>query len=178
MIDFQKYADWLWNARIQNQPCLALTDEASHFSLEAAYQVSLLNYKKRLALPGVRALGKKIGLTSLAVQKQLGVSEPDFGYLTSDMKVADQGTLPKGSLIQGRVEGEVAFVLKKDLRGDRITAEDVIHATDYVVACIEVIDSRVKDWKIKIQDTVADNASAAFFVLGNEKTRPSRPDNG
>lgn len=172
-MDFQKLANQLWDARVKSQPIGPLTEQASTLSIEDAYQISLLNYKRRTKEANVRAIGKKIGLTSVAVQKQLGVHEPDFGYLTSDMNV---NVLKKGALIQGKVEGEVAFILKQDLSKDNVQTEDVIAATDYVVACIEIIDSRVAHWKIKIQDTIADNASAAFLVLGKEKKKLSELD--
>jgi 2-oxopent-4-enoate/cis-2-oxohex-4-enoate hydratase len=96
------------------------------------------------------------------------VNEPDFGYLTSDMNVPMGEIVSLAGLLQPKVEGETAFVLKRDLKGPGITVADVIRATDFVLPCIEIIDSRVTDWKIKIQDTVADNASSALFVLGTE----------
>jgi 2-oxopent-4-enoate hydratase len=165
---------------MESQPIGPLTGQTSILTIEDAYQISILNHKRKLTDPKIKAIGKKIGLTAVAVQKQFGVHEPDFGYLTSDMNVVNTNgnihILPKGSLIQGKVEGEVAFVLKQDLLKDNVQAEDVIAATDYAVACIEIIDSRVADWKIKIQDTIADNASAAFLVLGKEKKKLSEID--
>jgi 2-oxopent-4-enoate hydratase len=121
-------------------------------------------------------VGKKIGLTSRAVQKQLGVSEPDFGYLISSMNVPMGETVSRSTLLQPRVEGEAVFVLKRSLKGPGITVADVARATDFVLPCIEIIDSRVKDWRIKIQDTVADNASSALFVLGTEPRRLGNSD--
>ena len=158
-------ADSLYDARTLVRQCEPLTARAA-LSLRDAYTVSEINLKRRVEQEKARLLGKKIGLTSRAVQKQLGVSEPDFGYLTSDMNVAMGEIVPMRGLLQPRVEGETAFVLKRDLRGPGITVADVLRATDFVLPCIEIIDSRVKDWKIKIQDTVADNASSALFVLG------------
>ncbi len=159
-----RLADMLWDARALGRPCPAPTSLEAEFSLGDAYRVSLLNHRRRLEL-GVRAVGAKIGLTSAAVQRQLGVDQPDFGYLCSDMLVADGGVLPRGALLQGRVEGEVAFTLKSDLRGPGVGAAEVAAATLHVSAAIEVIDSRVEGWRIKIEDTVADNASSAAFVL-------------
>ncbi len=144
-------------------------------SIEDAYAVSKLVMERKIH-DGAKLVGKKIGLTAFAVQKQLGVDQPDFGYLLSDMQVANRGQLQKGSLIQGKVEGEVAFVLKSSLQGPGIYPEDVVEATDYVSPCIEVIDSRIVDWKIKIQDTIADNASSAFFVLGAKQSPLAETD--
>lgn len=163
-----KFANALWEARLQRRAIAPLTESAPSLTIEEAYGISDLNLKRRCEQGGVRVVGKKIGLTSLAVQKQLQVNEPDFGYLTSDMHFATGGTLSMSSLMQPRVEAETAFVLKRPLAGPGITVADVIRATEFVLPCIEIIDSRVKDWKIKIQDTIADNASSAAFVLGNE----------
>ena len=166
--DFEAAAAFLWNARIHKKPGEPLTKTYPSISVDDAYQVSRKNYQRRI-LEGARPIGKKIGLTSRAVQKQLGVDQPDFGYLTSDMIIKDGGLLKRGSLIQGKAEGEVAFFLKKDLTSRDLKFEDIVSATDFVVVCIEVIDSRIQDWKIKIEDTIADNASSAFIVLGKEK---------
>ncbi len=162
-------ANLLWEARKTGIPCPPITETYPHLSIQESYSISEINAKKRSAEPNVRFVGKKIGLTSLAVQKQLGVDQPDFGYLSSDMKMHSGGRLPSQALIQGRVEGEVAFILHKSLCGPGVTKEDVEKSTAYVLPCIEIIDSRIENWNIKIQDTIADNASSAFFVLGEEK---------
>lgn len=167
--ELQKFADQLYNARVQRVPCAPLTEQ-SNLSVSDAYQISDINLKRRLEQEKAKLIGKKIGLTSRAVQKQLGVNEPDYGYLTSDMNVMMGETVSMAGLLFPKVEGEVAFVLKKDLIGPGITAAQVIQATDFVLPCIELIDSRVKDWKIKIQDTVADNASSSHFILGTKPT--------
>ncbi len=161
-------ADNLMEAKKSRKPCLPLTEQYPSLTLQDAYAISEITLQNVLGQGKARVVGKKIGLTSRAVQKQLGVSEPDFGYLTSNMNVALGDTVSRSSLLQPRVEGEVAFVLKKDLKGPGLTVADVVAATDYILPSIEIIDSRVKDWKIKIQDTVADNASSALFVLGTE----------
>jgi 2-oxopent-4-enoate hydratase len=168
-------AEMLWDARLGRKPCRPPGEVAPGLSLSEAYSVSRLIFERKLA-GGAQSIGRKIGLTSLAVQTQVGVAEPDFGYLTSDMRIANGGTLPVGSLLQGRAEGEVAFVLGRDLKGPGVTTADVLAATDYVVACIEIIDSRVENWRIKIADTVADNASSAFFVLGDVRRKVSEID--
>jgi 2-oxopent-4-enoate/cis-2-oxohex-4-enoate hydratase len=161
-------ADDLYEARIRREACAPLTERMPQLTIRDAYTISEINLKRRLGQENARLTGKKIGLTSRAVQKQLGVREPDYGYLSSDMNVPMGETVSLSSLLQPRVEGEVAFVLKRDLSGPGITVADVIRATDFLLPCIEIIDSRVRDWKIKIQDTVADNASAALYVLGTE----------
>ncbi len=166
--DIAQLADSLYDARTKFRACEPLTARSLDLTLRDAYTVSEINLKRRLEQENARIIGKKIGLTSRAVQKQLGVNEPDFGYLTSDMNVPLGETVSLAALLQPRVEGEVAFVLKRDLAGPGLTVADVIRANDFVLPCIEIIDSRVKDWKIKIQDTVADNASSALLVLGTE----------
>jgi len=166
--DIAALADSLFDARTSKQPCEPLTARAPQLSIRDAYTISDINLHRRLGQENARLVGKKIGLTSRAVQKQLGVNEPDFGYLVSSMNVPMGETVSLASLLFPKVEGETAFVLKRDLSGPGVTIADVIRATDFVLPCIEIIDSRVKDWKIKIQDTVADNASSALFVLGTE----------
>lgn len=171
--ELDELARTLWDARTDRRPCKPPTELTAGISTVDAYHVSRRIFERKLA-QGSRSIGRKIGLTSRAVQSQLGVSEPDFGYLTSEMRI--ESKLPAGSLLQGKAEGEVAFILGRKLQGPGITPADVIAATDHVVACIEIIDSRVENWKIKIQDTVADNASSAFFVLGREKRKLSGID--
>ncbi|HXQ53902.1 MAG TPA: fumarylacetoacetate hydrolase family protein [Stellaceae bacterium] len=125
---------------------------------------------------GRKLIGHKIGLTSPAVQAQLGVGEPDFGALFADMVVPDGAVVPKGRVLQPRIEGEIAFVLKSDLRGDRdgrISPADVIAATDYVVPAIEICGSRIANWDIRIEDTIADDASSGLIVLSGQRSKPS-----
>jgi len=125
---------------------------------------------------GERIIGKKIGVTSKPVQDMLGVYEPDFGQLTSRMLCNEADGVNLNSMIQPKAEAELAFVLERDLIGPGITATDVIRATAYVSPCFEIVDSRIRDWKIKIQDTVADNASCGVFMLGNAKGDPRKLD--
>jgi 2-oxopent-4-enoate/cis-2-oxohex-4-enoate hydratase len=150
-----------------------LTNREADITIEDAYNISLRFLERRKA-NGERVVGKKIGVTSKPVQDMLGVHQPDFGFLTNTMEVADGSSvsLIKSGLIQPRAEGEIAFVLRKDLRGPGITEEQVLDATDFVVPCFEIVDSRIKDWKIKIQDTVADNASCGVYVLGRDRVKP------
>lgn len=147
---------------IQQHPELALGD---------AYRIQQRFVQRRVDA-GETIVGKKIGVTSKAVQDFLGVFQPDFGQLTSSMVHANGADIDMGQLIQPKAEAEVAFVLKEDLVGPGITALDVIRATDYVQPCFEIVDSRIQDWQIKIQDTVADNASCGVYVLGDERADP------
>lgn len=125
---------------------------------------------------GESNIGKKIGVTSKPVQDMLGVYEPDFGQLTSQMLCTESQGVDLNHMIQPKAEAELAFVLERDLIGPGITATDVIRATAYVSPCFEIVDSRIRDWKIKIQDTVADNASCGVFLLGEAKGDPRKLD--
>jgi 2-oxopent-4-enoate/cis-2-oxohex-4-enoate hydratase len=154
-----------------------LTTREPAIAIEDAYNISLRFLERRMA-EGENLVGKKIGVTSKPVQDMLGVHQPDFGFLLDVMHVADGSTvsLAKAKLIQPRAEGEIAFVLKKDLKGPGVTEEQVLDATDYVSPCFEIVDSRIRDWKIKIQDTVADNASCGVFVIGKDRISPRALD--
>jgi 2-keto-4-pentenoate hydratase len=121
---------------------------------------------------GRKIAGHKIGLTSKAVQAQLGVDEPDFGILLADMILEDGADVVPGRVLQPRIEGELAFVLKADLKGERLSAEDVVKATDYVCPAIEICGSRIAGWDIRIADTISDNASAGLVVLGKTRVKP------
>jgi 2-oxopent-4-enoate/cis-2-oxohex-4-enoate hydratase len=133
-------------------------------------------HDRGLMRPPARPIGHKIGLTSRAVQRQLGVDQPDFGCLLSDMVVDDGGTVPPNLLIQPRVEGEVAFVLGRALSGPGVTVADVLAATELLLPCIEIIDSRIADWRITYPDTIADNASSGMLVLGGVGVTPTGKD--
>ncbi len=135
---------------------------------DGGYVIQALNTHHWLS-EGRRIVGRKVGLTAEAVQKQLGVDQPDFGVLFDDMQIANEGTLDIAKVIQPKAEAEVALVLAKDITAEDATVEDVIAATDHAVAAIEIVDSRISDWKITFADTVADNGSSAFFVLGDER---------
>lgn len=154
-----------------------LTAREPGIDLDDAYRISL-RFLERRSADGERVVGKKIGVTSKAVQDMLGVHQPDFGFLTDRMAVGNGSVLgiAAAGLIQPRAEGEIAFVLKKDLKGPGITEDQVLDATDYVSPCFEIVDSRIHDWKIRIQDTVADNASCGVFVLGAERVPPQALD--
>jgi 2-keto-4-pentenoate hydratase len=147
------------------KPIDPLTDTFPGITSEEAYRVQLMTIEARKA-SGTRIVGKKIGLTSPAMQQMFHVEEPDYGHLMDDMLIYQGFELSMARLVQPRVEGEIAFVLKENLMGPGITPTDVLRSTEGVVAALEIIDSRIRDWKIKIQDTIADNASSAAFVLG------------
>jgi 2-oxopent-4-enoate/cis-2-oxohex-4-enoate hydratase len=129
--------------------------------------------QQRVERDGEKIVGKKIGVTSAPVQEMLGVFQPDFGFLTDAMEYPDGAAIPvAGNLIAPRAEGEIAFRLKKDLQGPGVTEQDVLDATETIMPCFEIVDSRIRDWKIKIQDTVADNASCGVYTLGSNEVDP------
>lgn len=179
MSQAQTIADALWAACESGTPCDPVRqqfdglDEAAQAQL--AYAVQQLNIRRQLDT-GRRVVGRKIGLTSTAVQKQLGVDRPDFGTLLDDMAVVDGQAIDMARLLQPKVEAEIALVLKRDLDHARHTVADLIAATDYALAAIEVVDSRIANWNIRFVDTVADNASSGLFVLGTQPVSLSRLD--
>jgi 2-oxopent-4-enoate/cis-2-oxohex-4-enoate hydratase len=167
----ERLGDALYDAWRTRTPVVQLTEAHPDMTIDDAYRVQQRMIARRRA-GGVRVVGKKIGLTSKVVQTMLGVDQPDFGYLLADMVHGDGDAVPMAALIAPKVEGEIAFVLKSTLSGPGVTAADVLRATDFVLPCFEIVDSRIRDWKIRIQDTVADNASAGAFVLGTRAVDP------
>lgn len=161
-------------AALRSQSTLApLTDRENAITIEDAYHISLRMVNQRLERDGERIVGKKIGVTSKPVQDMLGVFQPDFGFLTDAMEYPDGAAIPiAGNMIQPRAEGEIAFRLKKDLVGPGVTEQDVLDAAATIMPCFEIVDSRIDNWKIKIQDTVADNASCGVYVLGRREVDP------
>ena len=155
----------LRDAQTQGVPCEPVRTLIGDADIAAAYQVQQINNALRVAEGGV-VVGQKIGLTSLAVQKQLGVDQPDFGLLFADTEVKNGGGVRASEILQPKAEAEIAFVMKHDLTGE-ITLESAKAAIDYAVGAIEIVGSRVLNWDIRITDTVADNASASHFVLGD-----------
>ena len=163
-------AQALWDADLSKQAIAALTETYEGIDVVDAYYVQLANIERRIAA-GALVRGHKVGLSAKAMQQMLGVHEPDYGHLLDDMFVEEGSTIPLSRFCQPRAEIEVAFVLGRPLAGPGVTVADVIRATDHVLPSIEIVDSRVRDWKIKIEDTVADNASSAGLVIGARPTR-------
>ncbi|WP_254797711.1 2-oxopent-4-enoate hydratase [Geopseudomonas aromaticivorans] len=162
----QGISDELYNALRMAEAVAPLTERHPGLTIENAYTIQQRLLAKRLQ-HGERIVGKKIGVTSRAVMNLLGVEQPDFGILTDAMTYNSGEAIPMAALIQPKAEGEIAFVLKHDLSGPGVTVADVLRATEGLMVCFEIVDSRIRDWKIKIQDTVADNASCGVFVLGD-----------
>jgi|TARA_R110000868_G_scaffold143127_1_gene360902 2-oxopent-4-enoate/cis-2-oxohex-4-enoate hydratase len=170
--DIKQAGDELYNALVTRTTLRPLTERYPDITIKDAYHISLRMNERRIEA-GERIIGKKIGVTSKAVQNMLNVHQPDFGYLTDKMAYSQGQEMPISELmIQPKAEGEIAFVLKKDLLGPGITNADVLAATDFVIPCFEIVDSRIENWQIKIQDTVADNASCGLFVLGDTAVSP------
>jgi len=166
----KEYAALLADAEKTGVGTNPLTILDPSLSVTEAYHIQLENIQMKVE-QGQKIIGKKIGLTSLAMQKLLGVDEPDYGHLLDSMEVTNGGTISIEKVLQPKVEAELAFVLKKDLIGPNVTTLNVLQATDYIVPALEIVDSRVKDWKIKLPDTIADNASSGFYVLGERKAK-------
>ena len=168
----EELAAELRNAEKTKQAIPPLSD-VYDLDIADAYKVQLRNIDRRVQ-EGAIITGKKIGLTSLAMQEMLGVSEPDYGHIFEEVHFDE--TIKTDLFIQAKVEGEVAFVLKEDLVGPNITVEDVLANTDYVVAALEIVDSRIADWKIKLVDTIADNASFGGYCLGKKQLKVNECD--
>ena len=158
-------------ARAQRQPIAPVSTTYGIEGLEAAYAVSDLNIQADLAA-GRRIVGLKVGLTSKAVQQQLGVDQPDFGVLLDDMEFLNGQDVPTQRLMQPKVEAEVAFVVGRDLVGDVPSYAEFVSAIDHALQALEIVDSAITDWKISLVDTVADNASCGVFVVGPQRTDP------
>ena len=158
-------AERLHEAVRTGRPCAPVRDLFAPGDVDGAYAVQRLNVARAQAA-GARRVGRKIGLTSVAVQRQLGVDQPDFGTLFDSMAVGQDEPIAATRLLQPKIEAEVAFVLAVDLPDRPVTALDVLRATEFVLPALEVVDSRVAGWDITIVDTVADNASSGLFVLG------------
>lgn len=167
-------SDALYKALRTRSMIAPLTDTHPDMTIDDAYAVSLDLLERRLR-DGETVIGKKIGVTSEPVMSLLGVNQPDFGFLTEEMYARDN-VIDTGEMIQPRAEAEIAFRLKSDLKGPGVTELDVLAATEGVAACFEVVDSRIENWKVKIQDTIADNASCGTFAIGSDWTAPEDVD--
>ena len=168
----EELAHALHRSMLERSPMAPMSESDPAIEVDDAYRISRTFLQLREAA-GERVIGKKIGVTSPAVQAMLGIDQPDFGFLTDAMWCRD-GVVDTRRLIAPRAEAEIAFRLKSDLNGPGVTPADVLAATESVMACFEVVDSRIEDWRIGICDTVADNASCGVFVLGNDEV----PANG
>jgi 2-keto-4-pentenoate hydratase len=166
----QAEAQQLLAAYSSREPVAPLTERHPEITLDDAYSIQLEQIERRLA-GGAVIKGHKVGLTSRAMQTMLGVDQPDYGHLLDDMFYAESVPIPVSRFLQPRIEPEIAFVLGAPLAGPNLTVADVLRAVDFVVPALEIIDSRIRDWQIKLFDTIADNASSAGVVLGAQPTR-------
>jgi len=169
-------ADRLREAFTSRTPIAPLTQTHPGLTLDDAYTIQAIGMERRRAAglftgAPTHPVGRKVGITSRAVQEWLGVSEPDFGVLLDEMEIPASGSAPITNMLQPRVEAEIAFVLRRPLAGPGVSVAQAIAAVECVLPAIEIIDSRIADWTFRIEDTVADNASSAMFTLG---TRPTR----
>lgn len=171
----EELAAELADAERSRVPMAPLTSIHSDIDVVDAYEIQLINIRQRVA-EGARVVGHKVGLSSEAMQKMMGVDEPDYGHLLADMEVYEDKPVPAGRFLYPRVEVEVGFILADDLPGAGCTEDDVLAATAAFVPSIELIDTRIQDWKIALCDTIADNASSAGFVLGKERVSPKDVD--
>jgi 2-oxopent-4-enoate/cis-2-oxohex-4-enoate hydratase len=172
-----RLGDELFDALRSRRTLAPLIRRHPELTIEDAYRISLRLLARREG-EGERVIGKKIGVTSKPVQEMLGVFQPDFGFLTDTMQFEDGASvsLSRAGLIQPRAEGEIAFMLRSGLQGPGVTREQVLDATAWVAPCFEIVDSRIENWQIRIQDTVADNASCGVFVVGTRHTDPRALD--
>jgi 2-keto-4-pentenoate hydratase len=173
--DLIQVADILWSAESSKKTCDPIRTIIGEQNIKDAYAIQKIITQRKIDR-GDKIVGRKIGLTSQAVQKQLGVSQPDFGSLTDRTQVANGGSIGLSELMQPKIEAEIAFVLKTDLDIQNPSQEDIVNAIDYASPAIEIVGSRITDWNIRIADTVADNASASHFVVGDNKVNLSDID--
>jgi 2-keto-4-pentenoate hydratase len=167
--EIARHADALWEASESRVPIEPLTTTAPQLDVADAYAIQLANVERALAA-GRSIAGHKVGLTSKAMQEMLGVDEPDFGVLLDDMVLGDGAVISTSRLVRPRVEAEIAFRLARDLEGPDVTTEAALGALAVAIPALEIIDSRIADWRIRLVDTVADNGSSALVVLGGTET--------
>ncbi len=156
----------LYAAAAAGEPCAPVRDLIEAGDVIGAYAAQEINTRHALTA-GRRLVGRKIGLTAAAVQRQLGVDQPDYGMLFADMAVPDGQPIAPAAVMQPKVEAEVAFVIGRDLTDEQLTTADLLRAVEYALPAIEVVGSRIANWDIRLTDTIADNASSGLFVLGN-----------
>jgi len=169
MDKYEKFANILFESEQSRVAIPPLTETDDTLTVDDAYRIQLLNVQRVCETFHFPITGKKIGLTSKGIQEQLGVDEPDYGHLFAPMDLSETCKVVTSQLLQPKIEGEVAFILKSDLSGGKVTPEDVRNATDFVVAAFEIVDSRVEDWRIKLVDTISDNASSGRYILGRKR---------
>lgn len=165
----------LAQAERSRRPIAPLTAAHPEIDVVDAYEIQLINIRQRVA-DGARVVGHKVGLSSKAMQQMMGVDEPDYGHLLDEMQVFEDKPVPAANYLYPRVEVEVGFILADDLPGAECTEDDVLEATAAFAPAIELIDTRITDWKIALCDTIADNASSAGFVLGAQRVSPKDVD--
>ncbi|EKF22165.1 fumarylacetoacetate (FAA) hydrolase family protein [Mycolicibacterium hassiacum DSM 44199] len=171
----EQLAAELAEAERSRVPITPLTDRYPDIDVVDAYEIQLINIRKKVA-EGARVVGHKVGLSSEAMQKMMNVDEPDYGHLLDTMQVFQDRPVQTSRYLYPRVEVEVGFILARDLPGAGCTEEDVLAATEAFVPALELIDTRITDWKIKLCDTIADNASSAGWVLGEARVKPGDID--
>jgi 2-keto-4-pentenoate hydratase len=168
-------ADALWEAERTRNPIEPLTDAHSELDIDDAYAIQTCNIDRRIA-DGARVIGRKIGLTSRGMQDMLGVNEPDFGVLLDDMIIEDGDVVDLQTMLQPRIEAELAFVMETGLAGPGVSTARALSAIAGVLPAVEIVDSRIADWRIKLVDTVADNASSGRLVVGGRMRRVDEVD--
>ncbi|MEL6986696.1 MAG: fumarylacetoacetate hydrolase family protein [Bacteroidota bacterium] len=165
----------LRDAQANKKLCNPIREIIGADNIEAAYAIQNLNTNLKLE-SGAQIIGKKIGLTSKVVQEQFGIDEPDFGMLWNDTEVENGGSIAVNEILQPRAEAELAFILKQDLNSENLTSLDVLMSIEYVLSSIEIVGSRIKNWDIRIADTIADNASASHWVIGHQPRKIHQVD--
>ena len=167
-----KVSNLLWKAENNKQAIEPITETYPQLEVDHAYEIQLINIKRKLTTGRV-VQGHKVGLSSKAMQKMMNVNEPDYGHLLDDFFHKNRSKINLKNYLTPRVEVEIAYILGKALPAPGCTVEDVLNSTEYIQPAIELIDSRIKNWNIKLVDTIADNASSAGVILGGKKTNPT-----
>jgi 2-keto-4-pentenoate hydratase len=165
-------AELLWAAERDLAPVDPLTETFPGIDVVDAYEIQLINIRRKITA-GARVRGHKVGLSSAVMQQMMGVDEPDYGHLLDAMVLAQDAPIPAAAYCYPRIEVEIGYVLGSALPGADCTEADVLAATEYVVPSLELIDSRIRDWRIKLADTIADNASSAGVILGQARRTPA-----
>jgi 2-keto-4-pentenoate hydratase len=175
MLDTTQHADaaaLLRAAERDRAPVAPLTESYPGIDVTDAYEIQLVNIRRRLAA-GARVHGHKVGLSSAVMQQMMGVDEPDYGHLLDDMVLRQDTPIAAGRYCYPRIEVEIGYILGASLPGENCTTGDVLAATEHIVPSLELIDSRIRDWKIRLADTIADNASSAGVILGDARKTPA-----